>query len=627
MQDSIVPAGREGGSKTAVRLACVALLGIHAVLALDSLRQHNVTIDEGGHLLSGLLAWEDGRVDVYPVNPPLVKVLMSFPIFASRPELPESVRWNVSKDWIPQHMQFVTANRHRYQELLVRARCVLVLLSVLGGWLVFRWSRELFGTVAGLTALALWAFSPNVLTWSGVCTVDLGAAVLGLAAMYAVRSYFRRPGWASAVGAGTMLGLAMLAKFTLLIYFLVWVLLWLAAWWSAPRTLPLAEGRVRWSHFLLVLLLCVLIVNVGYGFQGAGQRLGDFRFRCHALTSPVGDGEARVNRFTGTWLGPLPVPLPEVFVTGLDEQRSHVDRGFPAYLRGQWQDGGWWYYYLYVLAVKVPLGTWVLAGTALLLAWGSPRFRAAGRQEGLLWLPAAGVLFLMSSQPGLDGFGSPRYLLPAFPFLFIGISRVGLCVEDAWSGLARSRGIWRLRLIPSAVILAALVWNAASTLRTHPHYLSYFNESAGGPDQGWNHLIESNIDWGQDLLFLKRWADEHPEASPLGLACYAGMPPSLAGLDYGPVPHGPDAESAPADLPRQGPRPGWYAVGANLVCGMSCADWDPRGRPTPHPRNAYRYFRFFTPVAKAGYSIFIYHITAEEADRVRSRLGLPPLSP
>jgi 4-amino-4-deoxy-L-arabinose transferase-like glycosyltransferase len=610
---------------TATRLACVALLALHGALAIDALRQHNVTVDEGVHLLSGILAWEDGRLDVYRVNPPLVKALFSLPVVASRPELPEAVRQDVRTSWTPQHVQFMKANRQRYQDLLVRARCVLVGLSLLAGWLVYRWGSELFGPAAGLTALALWAVCPNILGWAGVCTVDLGTAVFGLAGMYALRAYLRCPDWLTAAGAGAMLGLALLAKLTLLVLYPVWLLLWLAVWWTRRRPLPSGERPVRWLHFLLVILVSVLVINAGYGFAGTGRRLGDFSFRCDALTRSVGG--MCVNRFTGTGLGRLPVPLPEAFVAGLDEQKSYADMGSPVYLRGQWQDGGSWFYYLYVLAVKLPLGTWALAGLALLLAWGSPRYRAPSREELLLWLPAASILVLMSSQTGLDGYGSPRYLLPAFPFLFIGISRVGRCLEGTWRQLPRMETIGRPWLaLCAAVPLLALAWNAVAALRIHPHYLSYFNELAGGPEQGWKHLIESNIDWGQDLLFLKQWSDEHPEARPLGLAAYVGMQPHLTGLNYRPVPHGPDGNSGPADPLQQGPQPGWYAVSVNLVCGMGCADYDEFGQRTSHPRHAYGYFRLFTPVAKAGYSIFIYHITPEEADRARTQLGLPPLA-
>jgi 4-amino-4-deoxy-L-arabinose transferase-like glycosyltransferase len=628
MAPSAVQAGKEPGKGTiASHLACLVLLLIHGALAVHSLRQHCVTVDEGGHVLSGLLAWEEGRVDVYPVNPPLVKTLVSLPLVASRPELPEGVRWTVSRDSVPQHRHFMQANQECYLDLLFRARYVLVALSILGGWLVYRWSSQLFGPGAGLVALALWALCPNVLCWSGVCTVDLGAGVFAVVAMYALRGYLHHPDWLAASWAGSMLGLALLTKFTLLMLYPVCLLLGFAAWWQTRRARPQSERLTRWLHLGVVFLTSVLVINAGYGFQGIGRHLGDFEFRCQALTCAVGD--TRVNRFRDTWLEQLPVPLPEMFVLGLDEQKSHPERLFPAYLRGQWQEqGGWWYYYLYVLVVKLPLGTWLLGGLTVLLACANPRYRAPACEEWLLWLPAAAIFVLVSSQTGLNLYGSPRYVLPAFPFLFLGISRVGLALEDGCKLLKRAEKFSHSRVVLCAaavVVLAALSWNAVSVLRIHPHYLSYFNEVAGGPDHGWEHLIESNIDWGQDLLFLKQWSEEHPEARPLRLAYYGGMDAHLIGLEPHQAPYGPDADSGPTVPEQQGPQPGWYAVSVNLLCGMAWRAYDKRGQRTYHPRNAYSYFRLFRPVAKAGYSIFIYHITPEEANRVRAQFGLPPL--
>ena len=40
-----------------------------------------------------------------------------------------------------------------------------------------------------------------------------------------------------------------------------------------------------------------------------------------------------------------------------------------------------------------------------------------------------------------------------------------------------------------------------------PHYLAYFNELAGGPANGFKELVDSNLDWGQDLKNLKLWLD------------------------------------------------------------------------------------------------------------------------
>ncbi len=613
-------------------LVCFLLLTLHAALLLHALRQNCVTVDEGGHVLSGLLAWKAGRMDYCSVNPPLVKALVALPVAWSRPELPDSVRWDVSPSWVPQHEQFVRANRLGYLELIFRARLVLVALSVVGGWLVYRWAGQLFGPVSGLVALALWTLCPNILCWAGVCTVDLGAAVFALGAAYAFRYYLRRPGWPEAAWAGCVLGLALLSKFSLLVLYPVFLLVWLAAAWRGNGAATQLRAASRCLQFAAILLVSLLVVNLGYGFQGTGRPIGSFAFESRALAG----GEAGAgNRFSATWLAKLPVPLPEAFVTGLDHQKADADRGYPAYLWGKWQQRGWWYYYLVAAAVKVPLATWLLGLLAGALACGGRRFRAPAWEEALLWVPAATIFVLLSSQTGINSHF--RYLLPAFPFVFIGIGRVGKLVEEAWGlcslglrprlqtgvpagvALAASPPVARARVLSAVgagALLAALAWNGATVARIHPHYLSYFNEVAGGPDNGWHWLVESNIDWGQDLLFLKQWHDAHPQAWPLGLAYYGGIDPHVAGLSYVLAPTG-----------SEGPRPGWYAVSVNFVCGASFGGYDERGRNIGFLPDAYTYFRNLTPEAKAGYSIFIYQVTPEQANALRRKLGLPPLPP
>ena len=183
------------------------------------------------------------------------------------------------------------------------------------------------------------------------------------------------------------------------------------------------------------------------------------------------------------------------------------------------------------------------------------------------------------------------------PFWFIWISRLA------------TPELWKHKPVVVCTLLG-LVWSVASSLSVYPHNLAYFNELAGGPRNGPRHLLDSNIDWGQDLYFLKRWADDHTEARPLYLS-YFGMFDAAA---IYPVLR-PIGEAKVND----GPRPGWYAVSVNTVYGYSL------GGLQREPVTTYTYFQRFEPVDYAGYSIYIYHVTWEEANRVRARLGLPPL--
>src|SRR5262249_14909483 len=179
----------------------------------------------------------------------------------------------------------------------------------------------------------------------------------------------------------------------------------------------------------------------------------------------------------------------------------------------------------------------------------------------------------------------------------------------------------RVRWKGGVIVVALVLWSVGSSLAVYPHSMSYFNEAAGGPDRGAEHLIDSNIDWGQDLLFLKKWLDQHPEARPLGLAYYNLVDPRTVGIDFYLPPRG----EGPDYVRRWRPRPGYYAVDVNFVRGGTFYVIDGEGRFEHVSVHDYEYFRFFQPIAKAGYSIFIYHITWEDANRFRRERGLPLL--
>lgn len=104
--------------------------------------------------------------------------------------------------------------------------------------------------------------------------------------------------------------------------------------------------------------LSLLVLNLGYGFEGSSSRLDSYRFHS-AILSDVRPWQKAVreggSRFAGTWLGSLPLPLPRNYMKGIDKQKSDFDHKQASFLGGKWKVGGWWYYYLYALAVKLPL--------------------------------------------------------------------------------------------------------------------------------------------------------------------------------------------------------------------------------------------------------------------------------
>ncbi|HET6880592.1 MAG TPA: phospholipid carrier-dependent glycosyltransferase [Pirellulales bacterium] len=402
--------------------------------------QHSPTMMEPGLLSGGLSHWEFGRFDAYCVNPPLVRMVAAVPVIIA----------GYNADWTALHdaanarpefqlgADFVKANGRRSVRLFTLARWACLPFSVAGGVFCFLWSRELWGnSLAGLIAAVLWAFDPNILAHGELITPDCAATAMGLGACYMFWRWLRSATWASAAWAGVLLGVAELTKTSWVILFLLW-----PALVAGSLLCDLARGERVSSEFIrpprlavqcvFILLLGLYVLNFGYAFDGSFTPLKRFAFVSRSLTGLPKAGEIG-NRFSGTWAGEIPVPLPEQYVRGIDLQKRDFE-GYPqiSYLRGEWKRGGWWYYYVYGLAVKTPHGTQILLVIAAftLLAFKSKTVRGiparafVERDLAVLLAPAVAILILVSSQTEFNH--HLRYAFPALGFAFVFCGNVSL---------------------------------------------------------------------------------------------------------------------------------------------------------------------------------------------------------
>ena len=605
-------------SRLATAMA-VALLSTHALLLGWIASCHSPVFNEAGHLASGLYHLQSGRFDLFRVNPPLPRTIAALPLVLSGCKFD----WHfVEPDPLGRYeyrvgSTFLRENETHALRYVTWGRWSCIALSLLGGYFCWRWSTSLFCTASGLVALALWCFSPYVLGHASLITADAASAAVGLTGLYAFRTWLVSPSWWHASIAGIALGLALLTKFTLLVFFPVILLCWIAHRLQPANSDNKTPLRRELAMLAWMAVLSLYIINVGYNFRGTFTTLGAYAFQSETLGGAREEsvGWNRIgNRFSGTWLHRLPVPVPEDYVLGVDIQRSDFERGKYSYLDGEWRQGGWWYFYLHALAIKVPLGTWLLLLVAISLAVSYRSYRVSVADELCLLLPAAAILVLVSSQTGFSIHS--RYVLPMLPFVFVSISRVGKALGDG------SRHV-------RYVTVGALIWIILSSLYCVPHALSYFNEVVGGPRNGHRHLLDSNVAWNQDLLYLKSWYDAHPEAAPIQIATIGMADPAMFGIEFSLPPMGPkNAGSADIEMTRElGPRPGWFAVDVNHLHGTryGAPDGHWSTRRLADDSHDLTYLQRFRPVDTVGYSILIFHITPEEANRVRRQLGLPEL--
>lgn len=593
--------------------AVVLLLAIHAGMLAYSATKHSPTMLEPAFLVAGLSHWEFGRFELFRVNPPLVRMVAALPVMAAGYEMDWSGFYDGpgARPEFSMGADFIKANGERSIWLFTIARWACIPFSLIGALFCFFWSRELWGhNGAGLISLILWCFEPNILAHGELITTDCAATSFGVGAGYFFWRWLKKRTWERAGLAGLLFGLAQLSKLSWLFLYGLWPVLWLFWMWSEHRDMQRSdsnnspcpsgdrlsrrdifvadENRVRGKPRLAfiasglqlasILLLGLYLTNLAYGFSESGTRLGEFEFVSHFLGGKK-PGEAG-NRFADSMLKDIPVPLPSQYVLGFDLQKKDFeDFGQPSYLRGEWKDGGWWYYYIYGLAVKTPHGSQLMLLLAIVTLVALRRRRvesgAAWRDLIVLFTPAVVVLVLVSAQ--LEFNHHVRYVLPVlgFAFVFSGIttSWFAAAVRRSFSVRARtplpeneveSRGQrsvppfskkqgdsidtalqdpaivsssststvrlssfvlfrflkrvtlsqFRGEMSPMAVccrvlIFASLLATIASTLRVYPHQLAYFNELSGGPENGYKHLLGSNLDWGQDLLFAESWMKDH----------------------------------------------------------------------------------------------------------------------
>ena len=343
--------------------------------------------------------------------------------------------------------------------------------------------------------------------------------------------------------------------------------------------------------FLLVFALYVL--NAGYAFNGTFMRLKDLTFVSTTLTG-IDVAGTPGNRFETSWIGQLYLPVPKDYVLGIDAQKRDFENFQSAsYLRGELRNGGWWYYYLYALCVKTPHGMQCL----LLLATGAMfvgKLRGVRRRDcAVLLAPSILVLVLVSSQTEFSQ--HMRYVLPTFGFVcaFLGGT---ICFVTSKHQAFR------------VVVIGSIIYSISSSLVAFPNSLSYFNEFVGGIHNGPKHLLSSNVDWGQDFLFLRDWIRTHPTAKPLYLVCTSSYDPVLIGVRYD-SDHYLRTDSSKKVMLRSG----WYAFSVNHIYGES--SWLFLNSAS---------LRESEPVVYLGGSIRVFHIDNEHTDYQSAHVATVP---
>jgi len=477
-------------------------------MGLSATREICATTDELAHVAGGLAYWKFNDYRLQPENGNLPQRTAALPWVAAgaRFDTGNTKAWAKSNVWINGfHLFYESGNNTDY--LLFLSRALMALFSVALGGLVFAWSRRLWGDAGGLLSLALYCFCPNFLAHAPLATSDVAMALGLLAACGAFWWQSRELTWKSGVVSVAVVALTAVTKFSFVLLLPIFALMVavrlrseepLVVALGAPREIRAWRGKLAMfalsalAHLLAAWAVIWAFFGLRYSAVGPGMPpQTDFFWAWMVVMPAAGPWHAFFSLTRGWHL------LPDAFLDGFATVLyASAERG--AFLNGEYSTTGWPQFFPYAFLVKTTwpeLVAFALAGALVVAAWRRAghgharwnRIRAdAYRVAPLLLL--FGVYWVFSIFNHLNI--GLRHILPTYPVLFIG---AGL--------LARPRATRGLVAVGAALVL----WNAAESVRIRPHYLAYFNIFAGGPENGWRHLVDSSLDWGQDLPGLAAW--------------------------------------------------------------------------------------------------------------------------
>lgn len=585
-----------------------ALLGIFAVSAIGSLVREGATFDEPAHLSAGYASLMLSDYRFSQEHPPLARLLCAIPLALAGASLPDPAQhdgWRRGDEWSFGYDFLYRTAGNDANTLLMLGRLPVVGLGVLLGLLVYAFAREASGEVDGRVALFCLAFSPSVLAHTRLVTTDVAMALFYLATIHATYKLGNRLSASTCTYLGIAIGMALSSKFSALLLLPITILL--LAWrsldhaplgWSLGLRTHVIASRLGKAAalslaFILAAGLALTVVWSVYGFRFAAAPSADLQVNAERV--------AIVDRYLGQHhaLGTIVHTakryrlVPESFIDGAAYLAARsVRRG--GYLLGERSAHGFAFYFPVAFAAKTPLPVVVLVIPAIAsLLLGGPS-RAWLRR----CLGAGAVAYLAVSIAAGLNIGE-RHLLPLYPLLFIAIGSL-----SPWFDGTQARR-W-----PLFALLGA--WYVGAWASISPHYLAYFNELAGGPARGDRILVDSNLDWGQDVKGLGRWIQQQG-AGPIPYSHfgtsrpqYYGIAPfiSLPGASRIPLADR-DAEWSLEDL-QQG-KAEYVAIHVTNLRGVYLPDtMTINGRRESIGQNYYRKFQDLPPVASIGHSINVY---------------------
>jgi 4-amino-4-deoxy-L-arabinose transferase-like glycosyltransferase len=554
-----------------------SIIAILLVIAIGRIvATYNVTaqaFDEPCHVAAAIELLDRGTYRLDPYNTPLARIGIGIPLYLSGARLPHYAPEDATAKNYNAVGNAILQQGSSYQHSLTLARYGVLPLFLLSTLIVFFWCRREFGDLAAVVSVFLFTTLPVILAFSGIAYSDMAAAFAQPAAIFAFILWLEKPSRKRTVWLGVALGLALLAKFTTLLYLPAAAVSILAVRWLSSKRMVSPKPETPRSNLLLqtvaILLIATAVVWAGYGFS-VGRVQESMGLSTASMPSfqhfpgplrPLARALIERNPF---------VPAPGL-LQGVASAYTFNKQAPPSYFMGQIKPGGWWYFFFVELALKSPPAFLLLSLVGVLAL-------LRRRQKWTALSPVAAIFGILLATTTTHVYYGVRHVIALYPLLAI---VAGYGASYLWRVEAGRRLAARYLL---AALLACQVASSASAGRD---FISYFNFVAE-PDPS-RLLVEGcDLDCGQDLIRLASELRAR-KVSHVTLALWTSADMSKTDL--------PPFEVAQPSRPVAG----WFAISLrSLRAGDVFHE--------TYPQNAFDWLRQYQPVQRVGQTILLYHI-------------------
>ena len=567
-------------------LPVAVLLLLFLFQSFAILKSTSLTFDDPAIMTIGYYFWKYKDTSLHIFHPTLSFLVGGFPLLFADAKMPYSYKecedkgiYRCSDD-----MMFRTGNDA--EKLGYYSRIPFIIASLFLALLVFFFAKGLYGATAGIFALILYSFSPNILAYNTIIFTDLMVALFIFSTIYFLWKLIVQGYTATRlIATGISLGLALASKFTaaMLIPIIAFLLI-VKIFKSKNRK---KHFKIFSIYFILMLLLGLVVLHATYFFDvntisnSVPER--NIKNAEYFLNEKFAEGsfENKVARFL---VYDLKIPMP-VYVAGFAGQHLiQSEKIRKSYLNGEIYAGGKWYYFFEVLLIKTPIPLLIFFIVSL---FASIRTAKKGMLNYLfLLLPI--IVFFLIFVPVNFNLGL-RHMLPIVPFMFVFSSQI----------------INYKNNILKTIIILLLGWYIVSALLIMPNYMAYFNEFVSMKN-GHKYLLSSNLDQGQDLKGLSEYLRKNG-IKHIKLSYHGTFDPSYYNISYEPlpmesyIPWGPGytLDDPPADYKEDcSKKYGILAISASNLHNFNLKN-----------ESCFEWLNEYEPTNRIGYTIFIFNIT------------------